>query len=53
MSLKARYIEYTDATFSKVKEVPEEWQHKGILGPVLRAEVGDQIHVLFRNKCSR
>ncbi len=50
---KARYVEYTDASFATVREPSADWAHKGILGPVLRAEVGDQLHVLFRNKCSR
>src|SRR5262249_14538109 len=39
---KTRYIEYTDATFSTRKPQPE-WL--GILGPVIRAEVGDEIVV--------
>ncbi len=50
-SRKARYVEYTDGTFATVREASAEWRHKGILGPVLRAEVGDQLHVLFRNRC--
>ena len=50
---KARYMEYTDDTFATVREPSADWRHKGILGPVLRAEVGDQLHVLFRNRCSR
>lgn len=44
--VKARYRQYTDATFSTLVEQPE---HLGILGPVLRAEVGDTIVVRFRN----
>lgn len=47
---KARYIEYTDASFSKVKERPADWQHLGILGPALRASVGDTLKVTLRNK---
>ena len=47
--LKAIYREYTDATFSQLKPVPEGDVHKGLLGPVLRAEVGDTIEVVFRN----
>ena len=50
---KARYVEYADATFSARRAVPEEWQHAGILGPVLRAEVGDEIRITFRNRCGR
>jgi FtsP/CotA-like multicopper oxidase with cupredoxin domain len=46
---KAIYREYTDETFSQLKPRPAEWEHAGILGPVLRAEVGDTIKVIFRN----
>ncbi len=46
---KARYIEYTDASFTKIKERPREWRHLGILGPVIRANVGDTIKVVLRN----
>jgi hypothetical protein len=44
---KTRYIEYTDATFSTVKP-QAEWL--GILGPMIRAEVGDTILVDFLNR---
>jgi hephaestin len=46
---KAVYREYTDETFTKLKPRPPEWEHAGILGPVLRAEVGDTIRVVFKN----
>jgi manganese oxidase len=46
---KAIYREYTDATFKTLKLRPLEWQHLGILGPLIRAEVGDTIKVLFKN----
>jgi FtsP/CotA-like multicopper oxidase with cupredoxin domain len=46
---KAIYREYSDATFTRLKPRPPEWQHLGILGPLLRAEVGDTIRVVFRN----
>ena len=46
---KAVYREYTDETFTHLKPRPPEWEHLGILGPVLRAEVGDTIRVYFRN----
>ncbi|MEP0547717.1 MAG: multicopper oxidase domain-containing protein [Rhodothermales bacterium] len=51
--LKARYVEYTDSTFTTPKPVPPAWAHKGVLGPVIRAEVGDSIHVVFRNNARR
>ncbi|MGH7568861.1 MAG: multicopper oxidase domain-containing protein [Gemmatimonadales bacterium] len=50
---KAVYREYTDSTFATVKPRPAAWTHLGILGPLLRAEVGDTIRVVFRNKASR
>ena len=37
---KAVYREYTDETFTHLKPRPPEWEHLGMLGPVLRAEVG-------------
>jgi FtsP/CotA-like multicopper oxidase with cupredoxin domain len=46
---KALYREYTDATFTKLKPRSPEWEHAGILGPILRAEVGDTIKVVFKN----
>jgi FtsP/CotA-like multicopper oxidase with cupredoxin domain len=46
---KAVYREYTDSTFATLKPRPPEWAHLGILGPLLRAEVGDTIKVIFRN----
>ncbi len=49
---KAIFREYTDATFTKLKPRPPEWEHAGILGPILRAEVGDTIKVVFRNDAS-
>jgi hephaestin len=50
---KAVYREYTDSTFSTMKERPPEWEHLGYLGPVLRGQVGDTIVVVFRNNASR
>ena len=49
VSLKAIYREYTDATFTTLKPVQDKWQHLGILGPVIHAEVGDTIKVVFKN----
>jgi manganese oxidase len=46
---KALYREYTDATFTTLKPRPPEWEHLGILGPLIRAEVGDVIKVVFKN----
>ncbi|XP_014810786.1 PREDICTED: hephaestin isoform X3 [Calidris pugnax] len=49
---KAKYVEYTDETFREEKQQSEEEQHLGILGPVIKAEVGDTILVTFVNKAS-
>lgn len=49
---KAVYREYTDGKFDTLKERPPEWRHLGILGPLLRAEVGDTIRIVFRNNGS-
>ena len=46
---KAVYREYTDSTFRMLKPRDPAWQHLGILGPLLRAVVGDTIRVVFRN----
>ncbi len=50
---KAIFREYTDSSFRVLKPRPEAWTHLGILGPLLRAEVGDTIKVVFRNKATR
>ncbi|XP_061096678.1 ceruloplasmin [Conger conger] len=49
---KAVYKEYTDNTFTTRKERTAEEEHLGILGPVIRAEEGDTIRVIFRNKAT-
>lgn len=49
---KAVYREYTDASFSTLKvRLPEE-QYLGIVGPILRGEVGDTIKIVFKNNAS-
>jgi hypothetical protein len=47
---KTRFVEYTDGTFTTPKPQPE-WL--GILGPVIRAEVGDEVVVDFLNRSRR
>jgi FtsP/CotA-like multicopper oxidase with cupredoxin domain len=44
---KAVYRGYTDATFKKLAPVKDPGL--GLLGPVIRAEVGDTIKVVFKN----
>lgn len=47
--LKAQYREYTDSSFTTRKPASPEWEHLGILGPVIHAEVGETIEVVFKN----
>lgn len=49
---KAVFHEYTDDSFGTLKPRPAELAHMGMLGPVIRAEVGDTIKVVFRNNAS-
>lgn len=50
---KAVFRAYTDESFTTPKERAAEWQHLGLLGPVIHAEVGDTIRVVFRNRADR
>lgn len=47
---KAVFHEYTDDTFTTQKPRPAGLEHMGLLGPVIRAEVGDTIKVIFLNR---
>lgn len=47
---KAIFREYFDASFQRIVLRPSHWQHLGILGPLIRAEVGDRIRITFTNK---
>jgi FtsP/CotA-like multicopper oxidase with cupredoxin domain len=49
---KAVFREYTDETFAHLKPREPAWEHTGILGPVIRAEVGDRIEVTLKNNTS-
>jgi FtsP/CotA-like multicopper oxidase with cupredoxin domain len=49
----AVFREYTDSTFRTQKKRPAEWEHLGVLGPVLRAETGDTIRVVLRNAATK
>ena len=49
MYKKTVFHEYTDDSFTKLKPREPQWEHLGILGPMIRAEVGDTIKVVFRN----
>jgi hephaestin len=50
---KATYREYTDATFQTLTPRAPEYQHMGLLGPVIRGEVGDTIEIVFRNNATQ
>ncbi len=49
--IKCIYREYTDASFTTLKERCEDEKYLGLLGPVIRAEVGDTIKIKFSNAC--
>jgi len=46
---KAIYREYIDGTFQRLKSRAPEDAYLGILGPVIHAEVGDTVVIVFRN----
>lgn len=46
---KALYREYTDDSFTTLKPRDADWEHLGWMGPLIRAEVGDVIKIVFRN----
>ena len=46
---KAMYREYTDSTFAHLNPRPATEAYLGILGPIIHAEVGDTIKILFKN----
>ncbi|XP_034539614.1 ferroxidase HEPHL1 isoform X2 [Notolabrus celidotus] len=50
---KVVYREYTDDTFRVQKERQLSQQHLGVIGPIIKAEVGEQILIMFKNKASR
>ncbi|MEO7683584.1 MAG: multicopper oxidase domain-containing protein [Gemmatimonadaceae bacterium] len=52
-SKKALYREYTDATFRTLKPRAPEDGYLGFLGPVIRAEVGETLKVMFKNNATR
>ena len=46
---KAKFVAYTDGTFSTKVEIPADEIHLGLLGPLIRASPGDQIEVVLKN----
>lgn len=51
-SSDGRVRTYYNGTFATLKPRSERWVHLGGLGPLIRAEVGDSIHVVFRNNAT-
>ena len=49
---KCVYRGYSDGTFRHLQRRPTDDRYLGLLGPVIRAEVGDTIRVVFRNACA-
>ena len=49
---KAVYREYTDGSFATLKKRPADEAYLGMMGPILRGEVGDTIRVVFKNNAS-
>uniref|UniRef100_A0A4W6DC74 ferroxidase n=1 Tax=Lates calcarifer TaxID=8187 RepID=A0A4W6DC74_LATCA len=50
---KVVYREYTDDTFRVQKVRQPSEQHLGVMGPIIKAEVGEQIVITFKNKATR
>jgi len=46
---KSVYRGYTDDTFKTLAPRAAQWEHLGMLGPPIHAEVGDTIKVVFKN----
>jgi hypothetical protein len=44
------YVQYTDDTFTMQVPRPADQQYMGLIGPIIRANVGDTIKVVFRNR---
>jgi len=51
--IKSLYREYTSRSFSAVKPRSAADAHLGMLGPVIRAVVGDTVKVVFKNNLDR
>ena len=48
--IKALYREYADATFTTLTPQAAEWKHLGMLGPMIRAVVGDTVKVVLQEQ---
>ena len=47
---KSRYVEYDNPDFSVKRNRSAAEEHMGLLGPAIRAEVGDVIRIVLNNK---
>jgi FtsP/CotA-like multicopper oxidase with cupredoxin domain len=50
---KALFRGYTDDSFSARLDQGADWEHLGMLGPVIHAEVGDTVEVVLLNRTKR
>ncbi|XP_062868994.1 ceruloplasmin isoform X2 [Trichomycterus rosablanca] len=50
---KVLYREYTDESFTKLKERPADMEHLGIQGPMIHGNVGEKVKVVFKNMAKR
>ncbi|GFR24902.1 hephaestin-like protein [Trichonephila clavata] len=50
---KVVYREFTDSSFTRMKPRTRDEQHLEIMGPFIRAEVGELLRVVFKNMASR
>ncbi|CAH3142781.1 unnamed protein product [Pocillopora meandrina] len=51
---KARFHEFTDDTFTTKKERKTDYEkHLGIMGPIIRAEIGDTVEVVLKNMATK
>ena len=51
---KALFREFTDSSFTEEKiRTGDSETHLGVLGPMIHAEVGDTIEVVFKNNATK
>ncbi|KAL7397112.1 hypothetical protein ABVT39_017027 [Epinephelus coioides] len=50
---KVVYREFTNDKFTKQKDRAADMEHLGIMGPMIHADVGDKVKVVFKNMASR
>uniref|UniRef100_A0A674AYN8 Hephaestin n=1 Tax=Salmo trutta TaxID=8032 RepID=A0A674AYN8_SALTR len=50
---KVVYRQFTNNKFTKQKERSADMQHLGILGPMIHADIGDKVNIVFKNMATR